>query len=99
MQANPNTRMLTQRVELKQQIANGGDWVVSLSDILSGTGISEKNVLIVYCEGARPEVSWTEVQPITFYNSTNNSWGIHNNNGTGGVVVATFIIVYGNNFI
>lgn len=98
MQKNLYTRLIAQRIELKSNISANDDWIISLADILSGSGIDADTVLSVVPEGARPEVSWSQVQPVVYFNTNNNKWGVHNN-GTGGVAVITFVVTYGFNFI
>lgn len=70
---------------------NGYEW--SLSDIVSGTGVSIYNVFLVTIEGCRPKWSWAQVLPFCYYNSDSGKWGVYND-GTGGEAIMDFVILY-----
>ena len=70
MVRNPFLQIAAYRVEKNVTIAGGGDQAYNLSEILSGTGINVIDVIAVIPEGCRPAVSWAEVHPVMFFNSS-----------------------------
>lgn len=80
------------RREFTTYIASS-DASYSLQQIVGDSGISIYDVLAVTIEGARPETSWTEVHPVTYYNANTGQWGVHNY-GTGGNAIVDFVVIY-----
>lgn len=79
------------RAEFESTVSGGGDISYSLNNIANNIGVDVSRIVAIIPEGARPKVSWTEVHPVLYFNSTNSTWGIHNF-GTGGVAYVDFIV-------
>ena len=79
------------RAEFETSVSGGGDISYSSANIAAKIDVDLSRVVAIIPEGARPKVSWAEVHPVLYFNSSNNSWGIHNF-GTGGVAYVDFIV-------